>query len=63
MDHFYVTLPSNCYCYYFPANIIAGIRTKLATPLELEHGKWEVGLIQISYTKEYKNGLYTIHFA
>jgi len=63
MDHFYVTLPSDCYCCYFPFNTIADIRIKLATPLEMEHGKWEDDLIEISYPKGYKNGLYTIHFA
>jgi len=54
MDHFYVTLPSDSSNYYFPGNTIADFRTKLATPLELEHGKWEVGLIEISYPKGYK---------
>jgi len=54
MDHFYVTVPSNSSGYYFPANKIADFRTKLATPLELEHGKWEVGLIEISYPRGYK---------
>jgi len=28
--------------------------TKLATPLELQHKKWEVGLVEISYPKGYK---------
>ena len=51
MDHFYVTLPSDNSGYYFPANTIADFRIKLATPLELKHGKWEVGLIEISYPK------------
>ena len=54
MDHFYVTLQSDSSSYYFPANTIADLRTKLATPLELKHGKWEVGLIEISYPKGYK---------
>jgi len=54
MDHFYLTLPSDSSGYYFPANTIADFRTKLATPLELEHGKWEVRLIEISYPKEKK---------
>jgi len=54
MDHFYVTLPSDSSCYYFPANIIADFRTKLATPLELEHDKWDVGQVEISYPKWYK---------
>jgi hypothetical protein len=51
MDHFYVTLPSESPRYYFPANTIAEFRTKLATTLELEHDKWEVGLVEISYPK------------
>ena len=54
MDDFYVTLPSDSSGYYFPANTIADFRTKLATPLELEHYKWEVGLVHISYPKGYK---------
>lgn len=54
MDHFYVTLPSDSSGFYFPANTIADFRTKLATPLELEHDKWEVGLVEISYPKGYK---------
>jgi len=51
---FYVTLPSDSSGSYFPANTIADFRTKLATPIELEHDKWEVGLVEISYTKKYK---------
>jgi len=54
MDHFYLLLPSDSSGYYFPANTIDDFRTELATPLELEHGKWEVGLIEISYPKGYK---------
>jgi hypothetical protein len=48
MDHFYVTLPSD-----FPHNTIANVKTKLATPIELEHDKWEVGLVELSYPKGY----------
>ena len=51
MDRFYITLPSDSSGYYFPANTIADFRSKLATPLELEHEKWEVGLVEISYPK------------
>jgi len=54
MDHFYVTLPSDSSAYYFPANKIDDFRTKLATPLELEHDKREVGLLEISHPKGYK---------
>ena len=50
MDNFYVfyhqTIPVNIFRPYF--------RTKLATTLELEHDKWEVGLVEISYPKGYK---------
>jgi len=54
MDNFYVTLPSDSSGFYYPANTIANFRTKLATPLELQHNKWEVGLVEISYSKGYK---------
>jgi len=54
MDNFYITLPSDSSGYYFPTNTIADFRTKLPTPLELEHDKWEVGLVEISYPKGYK---------
>jgi len=33
---------------------MADFRTKLATRQELEHDKWEVGLVEISYPKWYK---------
>jgi len=49
MDHFYVTLPSGSSGFHFPNNTIANYRTKLATPIELEPNKWEVGLVEISY--------------
>ena len=49
MEHFYVTLPSDSSSYYFPSNIIANFKTKLATPIELQPEKWEVGLVEISY--------------
>ena len=54
MDNFYVTLPSDSSGYYYPANTIANFTTKLATPLELEPNKWEVGLIGTSYPNGYK---------
>jgi len=53
MDHLYVIIPSESSGYYFPANTIDDFRTKLATPLELKHGKLEVGLIEISYPEVY----------
>ena len=40
--------------YSFPSNTIADFRTKLATPLEFEHDKREVGLVEIYYPKGYK---------
>ena len=54
MDHFYVTLLSDSSGYNFPANLITDFRTKLATPIELENDKWEVGLVEIFYPKGYK---------
>ena len=54
MDHFYITLPSDTFGYYFPCITIADFRTKLATPLQLEHDKWEVWLVGVSYPKGYK---------
>jgi len=55
IDHFYVTLPSGSSGYYFPANTVSDFRTKLAIPLDLEHDKWEFGLVEISYPKGYEN--------
>jgi hypothetical protein len=54
MEHFYVTLPSDSSS-YFPSNTIVKFKTKLATPIELEPNKWEVGLVEISYSEGYKN--------
>jgi len=54
MDNFYLTLPSDSSGYYYPANTIANFTTKLATPLELQPNKWEVGLVEISYPNGYK---------
>jgi len=54
MSNFDFTLPSANSGYYYPANTIANFTTKLATPLELEPNKWEVGLVEISYPKGYK---------
>jgi len=54
MDNFYVTLPSDSSGYYYLANTIANFTTKLATPLQLQHNKWEVGFVEISYPNGYK---------
>ena len=51
---FYITLPSESSGYYFPANTKADFTTNLAKPLELEHVKWEVGVLEISYPIGYK---------
>jgi hypothetical protein len=53
MDNFYVTLPSDSSGSYFPRNKLANFKTKLATPIELESDKWEVGVVEISYSKGY----------
>jgi len=47
-------LPNDSSGYYYPANTIANFTTKLATPLELQPNKWEVGLVEISYPNGYK---------
>ena len=62
MHHFYVTLPSDSSGYYFPANTIADFRTKLATPLELEHDKLEVVWSRYLILKDTRNVFGTIHF-
>ena len=54
MNNFYVTLPSEGSGYFYSANTSASFRTKLATSLELEPNRWEVGLVEISYPKGYK---------
>jgi hypothetical protein len=54
MESFFVVLPSDSSESYFPLNTIANFRTKLATPIQLEPNKWEVGLVEISYPRGYK---------
>jgi hypothetical protein len=49
MDNFYVTLPSDRSGLYFPTSKITNFTTKLAKALELQHGNWDVGLVEISY--------------
>jgi len=56
MYSFYVRLSSDSSGYYFPENTIADFKTKLTTPVELEHIKWTVGLAEISHPKRYKKG-------
>ena len=57
MDHFNTTLPSESSSYYFSLNAVANFRTKLVTTIELDTNKWQVGLIEMSYAKGYKNRL------
>ena len=47
-------MPSESYGYYFPLIKIADFRTILGTALELEHDKWDVGLVELAYPKGYK---------
>jgi hypothetical protein len=54
LEHFYVTLPSGSSSYYIQANTIADFRPKLAKPLELQHDKREVGLVEITFPKLYR---------
>jgi hypothetical protein len=54
MDNLYVTLSSDSSGLYYPANTIANFTNKLATPLELQHNKWGIGLGEISYSNGYK---------
>jgi polysaccharide deacetylase 2 family uncharacterized protein YibQ len=58
MEHFYVVLSSENSSYYFPRNTIANLRNKLATQIEIEPDKWDVGLIEISYPKGYKKQIH-----
>jgi hypothetical protein len=57
MDHFYLTLPSDSTVYYFPSNKVANLRRKLATRIEIDPDRWEVGIVEISYPKGYKKRL------
>ena len=61
LDQFYVTLPSDSFGHYVPANTIADFRTKLATLLELEHDKLEDGQVKISYPKWCKKALFALY--
>jgi hypothetical protein len=63
MNNFYVTLPSDRSGHYYPANSIANYTTKLASPLELEPIKWEVGLVQIypnGYKKRFRHNIFRL---
>jgi len=57
MDHFYLALPSDSSGFYFPRNTVADIRTKFATPIEIDPDKWKVGLFETSCPRGYKKRL------
>ena len=54
MDHFYKTLLSDRSRYYFTWNTVPNFRTKLATLIENNPDKWEVGQVEISCSRGYK---------
>ena len=54
MEKFYVTFTSESSGYYFPSHKISNFKTKLATKTELKPEKWDIGLVEIAYPKEYK---------
>jgi hypothetical protein len=47
MRHYHLTVQKN----YFPGNTVANLRTKLSTPIEIDHEICEVVLAEISYPK------------
>jgi len=54
MAHFYKTLLSDSSGHYFNWNTVANFRTKLATVIENNPDKWEVGQVEISHPRDYK---------
>jgi hypothetical protein len=61
-DLFYMTLPSEISGSFCPRNIIASYKTKLATPIELFPDQWEIGLLEISSLRDYKQKIMEIKF-
>ena len=57
MSQFYLTLPSNSSMDYYPENIVANFKTRLANLISLE-GDWDVVLYEIQYKKTW----YTINY-
>jgi hypothetical protein len=49
MSDFYVTLDSGASPDYFEKNRISDFRNKLSVPIKLEHGMYEVALVECSY--------------
>ena len=50
-----VVLPSNASMKHFPNNSLSRYTVKLPQPIDLTKGKWEVGLIEIAYSKSWYN--------
>lgn len=55
ISDFFVTLPSNASMEYFPRNTQSSYRTKLISPLLLNNGEWEVGLVQFFAPRNWFN--------
>jgi hypothetical protein len=54
-DNFYINLPSNVITHkYSSENLISNFTTKLPAHVSLD-GRWEVGLVEMSYTKSWYN--------
>lgn len=54
MAHFYLTLPSNSSAKYYPDNTMTRFTTRLEKSVSLT-GDWEVGLVEIQYTRSWNN--------
>lgn len=52
---FYVTLVSDSSKLFFPENKISHFITQLSTPIHLNKGEWEVGLIDFIYPHTWYN--------
>ncbi len=64
VDHFYLTLPSDSSCLYYPNNTTARYITKLPERIHLD-GDYEVGLSELVYPRNWynvdnKEGIYWI---
>lgn len=55
ISDFFITLPSNASMDYFPRNTQSSYRTKLISPLLLNSGDWEVGLVQFFAPRNWFN--------
>lgn len=52
---FYLVLPSNSSMTIFPNNTLADYTTKLAHPISLDGGEWEVALVEAIYPHSFHN--------